>query len=104
MTDVLPACNCSDITLSESHDIAHSFLRYNHGHLIRYLASLGADLNQEECEHCYSPLTLSLVLVRLTHCHITYIAYLECTAKTIVISRMVLLKYLVTSGTLLGCF
>ena len=37
--------------------------RYNHGHLIRLLASLpGINLNQAEREHGYAPLTLALVL------------------------------------------
>ena len=36
--------------------------RYNHGHIIRGLAKLGADLNIEENEHGYTPLTLALVL------------------------------------------
>ena len=55
------------LSLSSSLSLSLSLSRYNHGHLIRFLASMGADLNQEESEHCYSPLTLSLVLVQTFH-------------------------------------
>ena len=40
----------------------HVAAGYNHGHIIRGLAKLGADLNIEVNEHGYTPLTLALVL------------------------------------------
>jgi ankyrin repeat protein len=46
----------------QRYSLVHVASRYNHGHLVKYLASLGADLDKVECEHGYSPLTLSLVL------------------------------------------
>jgi len=39
----------------------HVAARYNHGHLVDYLLSLGADINLREHEFGYSPLMLALI-------------------------------------------
>lgn len=40
----------------------HVAARYNHGHILRSLIRLGADVNVQEKEHGYTPLTLALVI------------------------------------------
>ena len=40
----------------------HVAARYNHRHIVKYLAEMGSALDPEEGEHGYTPLTLSLVL------------------------------------------
>lgn len=40
----------------------HVAARYNHGHIVKFLASKGADINMKELELGYTPILLALVL------------------------------------------
>jgi len=54
--------NTSATTETQCYHPLHVAARYNHGHIIRLLRERGCDLDPEEGEHGYTPLTLALVL------------------------------------------
>ena len=47
---------------SNGYNLLHAASRYNHGHIVKYLVSKGADLNIKELELGYTPLLLAVVM------------------------------------------
>ena len=54
--------NRASTTETQRYFPLHVAARYNHGHLINLLVTHGAELNPEEGEHGYAPITLAMVL------------------------------------------